>query len=58
MDGCYYAVYRADGEKAELEAVVYDTHATAKRVATYFVTAVRKGCNAESLPSRLVTTAR
>ena len=58
VDGCYYAVYRADGEKAELEAVAYDTHATAKSAATYFVTAVRKGCNAESLPSRLVTTAR
>lgn len=56
VDGCYYAVYKAEGEKAELEAVVYDTNATAKTDATYFITAVKKGCNAESLPSRIVTT--
>ncbi|HCC86966.1 MAG TPA: hypothetical protein DEQ17_01620, partial [Prevotella sp.] len=54
--GCYYAVYKAEGEKAELEAVVYDTNATAKTDAAYFITAVKKGCNAESLPSTLVTT--
>lgn len=58
VDDCYYAVYRVDGEKAELEAVVYDTNATTKADATYFITAVRKGCNAESLPSTTVTTTR
>lgn len=58
VDGCYYAVYKADGEKAELESVVYDTNTTAKTDATYFITAVKKGCNAESLPSTVVTTGK
>lgn len=58
VDGCYYAVYRTNGEMAELESVVYDTNATAKADATYFITAVRKGCNAESLPSMVVTTGK
>lgn len=58
VDGCYYAVYKAEGEKAELETVVYDTNATAKSDATYFVTAVRKGCNAESQPSMVVNTGK
>ena len=58
VDDCYYAVYRVEGEKAELEAAVYDTNATTKADATYFITAVRKGCNAESLPSTTVTTTR
>ncbi len=55
---CYYAVYKVHGEKAELEAITYDTCATAKADATYFITAVKKGCNAESLPSTTVTTGK
>ena len=54
VTGCYYAVYRANGDKAELQATVYEPEATVKTEGTYCVTAVRKGNNAESKLSNAV----
>lgn len=48
---CYYAVYKVMNGKAVLVSVVYNNKAAVAPAATYFVTAVRKGCNAESRPS-------
>lgn len=56
VDGCYYAVYEAaDSDTARLVAVTADNSYTADKTGKYFVTAVRKGDNAESLPTKTIT---
>lgn len=50
---CYYAVYRIPGKgcDAELVAITYNTSCVVPAAASYCVTAVRKGDNAESTPA-------
>lgn len=56
VDGCYYAVYEANGkDTARLVAVTKDNRYNTNKTGSYFVTAVRKGNNAESVPSKTVT---
>lgn len=51
VDGCYYAIYRTDGGKeAVLLGITYATSMTVARRGRYYITAVRKGSNAESDP--------
>lgn len=51
---CYYAVYKVAEGKAELIQAIYDNRITLPAAGSYFVTAVRKGNNAESLPSQTI----
>lgn len=51
VDGCYFAVYGKDGHNARLVGVTYANSFTVSQQGEYFVTAVRKGNNAESKPS-------
>lgn len=56
VEGCYYAVYKeTDGETAQLVSIAESNNFTVKEDGKYFVTAVRKGNNAESIPSNIIT---
>ena len=54
VSDCYYAVYKVVDGKAELIQAVYDNKITLKETGSYFVAAVTKGNNAESLPSKTI----
>lgn len=56
VEGCYYAVYKeTDGKTAQLVSIAESNNFTVKEDGKYFVTAVRKGNNAESIPSNIIT---
>ena len=54
---CYYAVYRnnGDGNVATLVKITYDTEVEVPENGNYFVTALTRGLNAESMISKVVT---
>lgn len=54
VSDCDYAVYKVVDGKAELIQAVYDNKITLKETGSYFVAAVTKGNNAESLPSKTI----
>lgn len=56
VDGCYYAIYRTKkGSKdAELVSITYDTTCVVANNYNYYITAVRKGDNAESEPTHAI----
>lgn len=55
QDNCYYAVYRKDDNgNTTLVATTYATSLTVSLPGQYYVTAVRKGNNAESQPTKAV----
>ena len=55
VSDCYYAIYRTTGKnrEAELETVTYSTSCTVPNFGNYYITAVRKGDNAESEPANV-----
>lgn len=55
VDGCYYAIYEDDASDcASLVGIAKDNKFTVTSSGRYFVTAVRKGNNAESIPSKTI----
>lgn len=54
VNDCYYAVYKVVDGKAAFIQAVYDNKINVKETGSYFVAAVRKGNNAESLPSKTI----
>ena len=54
---CYYAVYRnnGDGNVATLVKITYDTEVEVPENGNYFVTALTRSLNAESMISKVVT---
>lgn len=54
VSDCYYAVYKVVDGKAKLVQATYDNRMTMTEAGSYLVTAVRKGNNAESLPSNTI----
>lgn len=55
INGCYYAVYKVVDGKATFIQAVYDNKITLQESGSYFVAAVTKGNNAESMPSNTIT---
>lgn len=55
VSDCYYAVYKLVDGKAKLVQATYNNRMTMTEAGSYLVTAVRKGNNAESLPSISIT---
>lgn len=56
VDGCYYAIYEdCMTDTAKLIGVSQINNFTVKNSGNYFITAVRKGDNAESLPSQTIS---
>lgn len=54
VSGCYYAVYKVVDGKAVFIRAVYDNKITLSDTGSYFVAALTKGNNAESLPSQVI----